>query len=164
MMRLIRDAGESNGMDVPRREFLDGERPDDVVIYVTDDALANPERLATRGERLDDGVVLVLPGERGRAVFESAVGMDPMNFAGTAMNTEGDVDADLAGATCPSKRDDEPEDDHGLRFVFAFAEAQNEDVGGLYAEGAVVHAYALCSCGTAYSDRWVVGDRPVPEE
>jgi hypothetical protein len=31
-------------------------------------------------------------------------------------------------------------------------------VGGVYAEGDVVHAYAQCACGTAYSDRWVVDD------
>jgi hypothetical protein len=31
-------------------------------------------------------------------------------------------------------------------------------VGGLYAEGAVVHAYAHCECGTSYSDRWVVDE------
>ena len=151
-------------MEVPRREFLDGERPEDVVIYVTDDALSNPERLATRGERVADGVVLVLPGERGRSVFESAVGMDPMNFAGTAMDTEGDIAGDLMGATCPSSHDDEPAADHALRFIFAFAEEENQEVGGLYGEGDVVHAYALCSCGTSYSDRWVVGDRPVDED
>ncbi|WP_214676352.1 DUF5807 family protein, partial [Escherichia coli] len=40
----------------------------------------------------------------------------------------------------------------------AFAEAQNEEVGGIYAEGDVIHAYAKSSEGAAFSDRWVVDD------
>ncbi len=45
-----------------------------------------------------------------------------------------------------------------MKFIFSFAEAQNEEVGGIYEEGDVVHAYAKCTCGTTYSDRWVVDD------
>jgi hypothetical protein len=32
-------------------------------------------------------------------------------------------------------------------------------VGDIYAEGDVIHGYVSCSCGTAYSDKWVVGER-----
>lgn len=146
-------------MDPQRRRFLDGERPDDVLVYVSADAVEDPDRLATRGERVDDGVVLVLDAERGREVFSSATGIDPMDLASAAMGTEGDIADDLAGADCPTRHPDEPDADHVTRLVFAFAEERNEEVGGLYAEGDVIHAYALCSCGTAFSDRWVAGDR-----
>ena len=47
-------------------------------------------------------------------------------------------------------------DDHDVRFVFAFVEDQNDSVGGLYADGDVMHAYAACDCGTTYSEKWVV--------
>jgi hypothetical protein len=120
------------------------------------DAGESAELLAEYGEHVDGGVALVLAGERGRGVFSTAVGVDPMDFAGTAMGTEGDVDADLTGGTCPHAGDG---DDHELRFLFAFVEAENEEVGGLYAEGPVVHAYAACTCGETYSDRWVAGTR-----
>ncbi|WP_254542817.1 DUF5807 family protein [Halomarina pelagica] len=151
-------------MDTARREFLAGERPDDVLMFLADEAVANPDGLLSIGEATDRGVVLVVPGDRGRSAFESAVGVDPMNFAGAAMGTEGEIAPDLAAGDCPSAHPDEPGEDHRVRFVFAFAEAANPEVGGLYAEGDVIHAYAACTCGTTYSDRWVAGDRPVPDE
>jgi len=103
-------------------------------------------------------VRLVLDGETGRSAFQAGTGMDAMEFAQSAMGTEGTIDRTLDGGDCPfaEKR---PDEDHGVRFVFAFAEGQNEEVGGLYAEGDVVHAYAHCTCGGNYSDKWIVGDR-----
>ncbi|MFC6836955.1 DUF5807 family protein [Halomarina ordinaria] len=151
-------------MNAARREFLAGERPDDVLMFLADEAVTNPDALLSIGEATDRGVVLVVPGENGRAAFESAVGTDPMTFAGSAMGTDGTVAPDCTDGECPSAHADEPAEDHRVRFVFAFAEERNEEVGGLYAEGEVVHAYAACSCGTTYSDRWVAGDRPIPEE
>ncbi|MFW6382849.1 MAG: DUF5807 family protein, partial [Haloferacaceae archaeon] len=69
--------------------------------------------------------------------------------------TEGLIDADLTGGTCPEEASG---GEHTPRFVFAFAEERNEEVGGIYAEGDVIHAYAHCECGTSYSDKWVVED------
>jgi hypothetical protein len=146
-------------------EFLAGERPDDVALYLSGSFLEADSRLREVGEETADGVVLVVDGEAGRNAFAAGTGMDAMEFAQTAMGTEGDVHADLSGGTCPEASEaDAGEDDEGAsgdheaEFVFAFAEEQNEEVGGLYAEGAVVHAYAQCECGTAYSDRWVVNE------
>ena len=76
--------------------------------------------------------------------------MDAMQFAKEAMDTEGEIDRDLGGGT--------PPDGGAVQFVFAFAEARNEEVGGLYADGDVIHAYAYSTEGTAFSDRWVVAD------
>ena len=143
----------SGGNTTARYEsFLAGDRPDDVLVYLEEEGVGSVEDLLEIGTRVDDGVVLVLPGDDGRAAFESATGLDPMAFAGAAMDTDGDVADDCSGGTCPA--DDGA--DHHARFVFAFAEAQNEAVGDLYAEGDVMHAYAACDCGTTYSDRWVV--------
>ena len=141
-----------------RTEFLAGERPDDVLFFLHEDAVSNPGALADYAETVADGHVLVLPGEDGRSAFQSATGIDPMGLAQAAMGTEGDIDDDLTGAICPVA-DEEPEENHTTKFVFAFAEAQNEEVGGLYAEGDVVHAYAVCACGESYSQKWVVGER-----
>lgn len=133
-----------------REAFLAGRRPADVHIYLHEDVVSNPSALATHGELVDDGVVLVLDGEQARGVFQETTGIDPMALAGDARATEGDVDRDCAGATCPvGGRDHQP------RLIFAFAEGQNESAGGLYAEGPVVHAYVACGCGERYSDRWV---------
>jgi hypothetical protein len=144
-------------MDVQRArdEFLAGDRPDEVVMYLADET-TDGSGLADHGLTTDEGVLLVLPGERGREAFSAGTGVDAMTFAGQAMGTEGEVATTLDGGTCP---DDEGDDAHTLRFLLAFAEEQNEEVGGQYAEGAVVHAYAQCSCGVAYSDRWTVGER-----
>jgi hypothetical protein len=149
----VTDAAEST-----REQFLRGERPDDVLIYLPDRSVSNPESLADHGERVDDGTVLVLPGEQGRSAFQQATGVDPMTFAQRAMQTDGDIDRDCTGATCPKAAPDEDSKDHRPRFVFAFAEAQNEEVGGLYAEGPVVHAYVHCECDAAFSDRWVASE------
>jgi hypothetical protein len=106
-------------------------------------------------------------------VFQEAAGIDPMAFARDAAGTEGDVAADLTGATCPEVPEDGADgenideeadvddvaDTHDVRFIFSFAEAENAEAGGLYAEGDVVHAYVSCACGTSYSDRWVAGSR-----
>jgi hypothetical protein len=146
-----------------RSEFLAGERPDDVAFFLQEDAVENIGALEDYAETVDDGVVLVLPGEQGRSAFQKAAGVDPMQLAQQAMGTEGTIAADLSGGFCPAE-DDEPEEEHTVRFVFAFAEAQNEEAGGIYAEGDVVHAYAVCNCGERYSDKWVVGDRDLPEE
>jgi hypothetical protein len=135
--------------------FLRGERPDDILIYLHEEGVGSIEELAEIGIRVDDGVVLVLPGEEGRAAFQRATGLDAMDFAGMAMDTPGEIDDDCTGGSCP---DADGSGDHHARFVFAFVEAQNEDVGGIYAEGDVRHGYAACACGTTYSEKAVLED------
>jgi len=137
----------------PREEFLAGDRPDEVAFYLHEEGIGDVGDLADVGERIEEGVVLVLPGEEGRAAFQRATSLDPMDFAGMAMDTDGDVDRDLTGGDCPSRE----ETDHYAKFVFAFAEEQKDEVEGLYQEGDVVHAYAACACGTTYSDKWLAG-------
>jgi hypothetical protein len=137
-----------------RTEFLAGERPDDVAFFLSDAFVDDPEALAGHGEVVDDGVVVVVDGETGRGAFQSAAGIDPMQFSREAMDVESHVDRDLTGGDCPAGEGE----DHRVAFVFAFSEAHNEEVGGLYAEGDVVHAYARCLCGESYSDRWVAED------
>lgn len=130
-------------------EFLAGDRLDDVALFLTHEYLDSEGKLANYGEEVDDGVVLVVEGEQGRRMFASGTGMDAMEFAKQAMDVEGRIDRDLGGG--------DPPDGGDVQFVFAFAEAENEEVGGLYADGDVIHAYAYSSDGTAFSDRWVVG-------
>ncbi|USZ69492.1 DUF5807 family protein [Halorussus salilacus] len=135
-----------------RDEFLAGERPEDVALYLADSFVdGDGEGLAKHGEAVENGTVLVVEGEQGRSVFNTATGMDAMGFAKQAMGTEGTIDRGLAGGECPDC-------DGEVRFVFAFAEEQNEDVGGLYAEGSVIHAYAHCECGTSFAEKWVADD------
>jgi hypothetical protein len=134
-----------------RDEFLAGERTDDIALFLAD-SFVSGDSLAEYGESIPGGTLLVVSGETGRSVFEKATGMDAMDFAKRAMGTDGEIAPNLAGGDCP-------EDDHDVEFVFAFAEAQNEEVGGLYAEGDVIHAYAYCECGTAYSQKWIAGER-----
>jgi hypothetical protein len=129
------------------------------LIYLADDAVSNPGALETHGERADGGTVLVLPGDRARDVFGRAAGIDPMALAREAMDTEGEVWRDCTGGVCPAREEDGGGSAHRARLVFAFAEAQNEDVGGLYAEGSVIHAYVACACGERYSEKWVAGER-----
>ena len=137
--------------------FLAGERPGDVAIYLSAAHLQNAEALGEHAQRVEGGYVLVLPGERGRRLFPKVAGDAPMEFAQEATKREGPVDRDLAGGTCPDADDDAAS--HAVRFVLAFAQEQTEDVGGPYEEGDVIHAYAQCACGTAYSDRWLVGEK-----
>ena len=140
-------------------EFLAGDRLDDVVFYVSDDYLDDDSRLREVGTETDGGVRLILDGETGRSAFQAGTGMDAMEFAKEAMGTEGTISRSLDGGECPLADADDSDEEHRVRFVFAFAEAQNEDVGGLYAEGDVVHAYAHCTCGGSYSHKWIVGER-----
>ncbi|WP_017343742.1 DUF5807 family protein [Halorubrum sp. T3] len=141
-------------------EFLAGERLDDVVFYLSDAYLDDDSRLRQVGEETAGGVRLILDGETGRSAFQAGTGMGAMEFAKTAMDAEGEVARSLDGGACPFASDDDADDDpHEIQFIFAFAEAQNEEVGGLYAEGDVVHAYAHCTCGESYSHKWVIGDR-----
>jgi hypothetical protein len=143
-----------------REAFLDGDRPEDVAFFLHEAAVSGIDALAEQGERTDDGVVLVVPGDTGRNAFQSATGIDPMAFAQEAMGTDGEVAPDLTGGVCPeSDSDDVNAEGHEVRLVFAFAEEQNEEVGDIYAEGDVIHAYVTCACGAKYSDRWVAGER-----
>ena len=142
-----------------RSEFLAGERPEDVVLFLAEGMVDGPEKLEEYGERTDDGLVLVMDGEMGRRVFKTATEMDAMTFAGKAMGTEGEIDPDLSGAICPKRDEIEDEHDHRTRFVFAFLEEQQTSMDGLVAEGDTVFAYAHCTCGAAYSDRWHAGER-----
>lgn len=134
-------------------EFIAGERPEDVAIYLAEDVVDDLGKLADYGEETDAGIVLVVPGESGRNAFSKVAGKDAMAFAKEAMGEEGEIDADLAGGACPACGSDDG------RFTFAFSEEKNEEVGGIYAKGDVIHAYAQCPCGTAFSDRWVAGER-----
>ncbi|EJN58408.1 DUF5807 family protein [Halogranum rubrum] len=137
-------------------EFLAGERIDDVALFLTHEYLDEEGKIANYGQEVDNGIVLVVPGDDGRGMFAAGTGMDAMDFAQGAMGQRGSIDADLGGGECPEAASDE---NHNVKFVFTFAEEQNEEVGGLYEEGDVIHAYAQCECGTAYSDRWVVGEK-----
>ena len=139
-----------------REEFLAGDRPEDVFMYFTETAVDDVDTLAAHGERVDGGVVLVVDGDSGRSAFQSATGVDPMGFAKRAMGSEGEVFTDCTGGVCPADDGDEP---HEARFVFAFAEEQNEEVEGIYTEGDVIHAYVSCSCGEAYSEKWLAGEK-----
>jgi len=138
-------------MATAREAFLAGDRPADVHVFLHEEAVSDVEALADHGDRVANGVVLVLDGEQARGVFQRSTGIDPMELARQAMDTDGDVDPDCTGGTCPAAGGGK----HRARFVFAFAEEQNEEAGGLYAEGPVIHAYVSCSCGESYSDRWV---------
>ncbi|PSQ19292.1 hypothetical protein BRD00_03040 [Halobacteriales archaeon QS_8_69_26] len=144
-------------MNDKRSAFLAAERPDDVAIYLSDEAVDDPERLRSHGEPVAGGVVLVLDGERGRSVFQTATGVGAMAFAREAMDRDGRVRADLTGGDCPAAGEDDAA--HAARIVFAFVERQQPDDDDRYGEGDVVHAYARCSCGEAYSDWWHAGDR-----
>ncbi|MFB6075399.1 MAG: DUF5807 family protein [Haloarculaceae archaeon] len=135
-------------------EFLAAERPDEVAFFLRADAVDDVSALAEHAEQVGDGVVLVVPGDSGRSAFQSATGIDPMALARQAMENEGEIDLAAGEGVCPNEGDG---DDHAPTFLFAFAEAQNEEVGGIYAEGDVIHAYAVCECGEYYSDKWVVG-------
>jgi len=141
-----------------RAAFLAGERPDDVFMYFHEGSLSDIDALAGHGQRVDDGIVLVVEGDSGRSAFERATGIDPMAFAKRAMSTDGEVDPDCTGGTCPED-DEDGTDGHRAKFVFAFAQAQNEDVDGIYQEGDVIHAYVSCTCGAAYSQKWLAGER-----
>lgn len=136
-------------------EFLAGERLEDVALYLAEDQLDEAGKLAEVGEERDDGVVLVVPGEKGRQMFSAGTGMDAMEFAKEAMGEAGTIRPDLSGGDCPAGGGA----DHEVQFIFAFAEAENPEVGGMYADGDVIHAYAQCACGEAYSEKWVVGSR-----
>jgi hypothetical protein len=140
-------------MTTDRAAFLDGERPSDVHIFLHEDSVNDVTSLEPHGEPVENGIVLVMDGKRARDVFQSATGIDPMELAQDAMGTAGEVASDCAAATCPNEGDS---DDHIPKFIFTFAEAQNEDVGGLYADGPVIHAYVACTCGARYSDKWSV--------
>ncbi|MFB6147240.1 MAG: DUF5807 family protein [Halobacteriaceae archaeon] len=137
-----------------RAAYLAGERPGDVALYVPDRTVDDPSTLADHddADRLADGSLLVVDGERGRRVLARLVGGDPMEFAQEAGRAESPVARDLTGGTCPEAGQDE---DHAVRFVFSFAEAHHPEDDGIYAEGPVIHAYARCTCDAAYSDRWV---------
>jgi len=138
--------------------FLAGDRLDDVAIYVADTVFDGDHPLSTAGIAVDGGVVVVVAGETGREAFADSTGLDPMAFAKQAMDRTGEIDDRLAGGVCPDAGDTDAEattDDHHIEFSFAFAEAENQEVGGLYAEGDVIHAYAHCSCGTDFSQKWV---------
>jgi hypothetical protein len=130
--------------------FLAGERLDDVALFLPEENLDEGGRLAELGDPVEGGVVLVVDGETGRNVFNAGTGLDLMDFARGAMTVDGYVERDLTGG-------DPPDDGDGVEFVFAFVEAENEEVGDIYAEGDVVHAYAKSTGGAAFSDRWVVG-------
>jgi hypothetical protein len=136
-----------------REQFLAGERPDDLALFLAESYLTDPDAVGGHAERVEDGVVLVVDGERGRELFGRVTGVGAMEFAQQA-GREGHVERDLAGGECPEDGDG---GEHHVEFVLAFAQEQNREAGGLYAEGDVVHAYAYCACGEAYSERWVAG-------
>jgi hypothetical protein len=137
-------------------EFLAGDRLEDVALYLAEEQLDEAGKLAQVGDQQENGgVVLVVPGDQGRKMFSAGTGTDAMAFAKDAMGEAGSVDRNLAGGECPAGDGA----DHEVQFTFAFAEAENPEVGGMYADGDVIHAYAQCACGAAYSEKWVVGSR-----
>ena len=159
-----------------RAGLLAGDRCEEGVLYCRGVFWDADPRLRDVGTETDDGVRLVLDGETGRDAFAAGTGMDAMSFAGDAMGTSGVIARSLDAGVCPDAdadagaasdaaagtSADAAAEDHAVRFLLAFAEAQNEAVGGRYADGDVIHAYAHCACGARYADRWVVGERDDP--
>ena len=135
--------------------FLDGERPDDVAIYIHDEQIGDMQALTEVAVRVETGVVLVVDGERGQRAFEQLSGVAAMEFAGAAMDTDGQLAHDLTGGRCP-----QPGASHSVGLLLAFAEEQHPEMDGIHGEGAVIHAYAACRCGERYSDRWLADDEP----
>lgn len=133
-----------------RSAFLAGDHPDAVAIYLADAVLDAPDTLAQYSEQTEEGQLLVIDGDTGRRVFKTATGTDAMAFAKQAMANDGTINRDLGGGTCPDCGEDT------VHILLAFVEEQNEAVGGLYAEGDVLHAYAKCACGTNYSEKWTL--------
>lgn len=139
----------------PYEAFRSGDRPDHVFIFLSESAIEDAPTTPGTGEELDGGRGYVLRGTAGRTAFADATRTDVMAFARAAMDAEGTIEPTLERGTCPACGSSSTP-----IYLFAFAEEQNEAVGGRYAEGAVVHAYARCPCGTDYSDRWVVDSDP----
>ena len=138
--------------------YLTGDRLDDVAIFISEAFMNDNMMIANYGEDVEGGVVLVVDGEEGRSAFSQGTGIDPMEFAGAAMGQEGEINPDLSGGVCPLA-DEKPDEEHTIEFVFSFVEAQNTEVGGMYADGDVIHAYAHCSCGANFSHKWIAGSR-----
>lgn len=136
-------------------EFLAGDRTEDVAFFLHEEGVGDVDALADIGIRTDEGVVLVLPGDEGQGAFQRATSLDPMDFAGMAMETEGEVARDLTGGTCPAGDGE----GHYAKFVFAFAEEHHPEMQGLYAEGDVIHGYVACACGETYSEKWLAGEQ-----
>jgi hypothetical protein len=135
--------------------FLKGDRPDDVAFYLHQEGVGNIDALGEIGIQTDKGVVLVLPGDEGRSAFQRVTSLDPMDFAGIAMQNQGSVARDLTDGVCPAGTNHE----HYAKFVFAFAEEHHPEMDGLYAEGDVIHGYAACACGETYAEKWVADGR-----
>ncbi len=152
--KLSRKAWRSNVTG--RASFLSGDRPDDVALFLSASIVDEPESLLEYGERIEGGVLLVVDGDRGRRAFQAATGSDALSFASEARQHDGTVERTLSGGECPHADGDD--ESHEVAFIFAFAEEKNPEVGGIYAAGDVIHAYAKCSCGTSYADRWVIED------
>lgn len=130
--------------------FTAGDRPADIAVYVADSVVDRPDRLGAVGTRVADGTVIVLPGDKGKAVFERTIGESAMDFAGRAMQHSGVITRTLDGGQCPDCSAD------AVELLLAFVEEAHPEVGGRYADGPVLHAYARCRCGTHYSDSWSV--------
>jgi hypothetical protein len=137
-----------------RESFLRGDRHEDVVLFLADGTL-DADTLSHLTNPVDNGDILIINGEDGRQAFEAATGIEAMSFAQTAMETRGHITRKLTGGECPKRTVDA--DTHETEFIFAFSEPQNDAVGGLYSRGDVVHAYAHCTCGCNYADKWVIG-------
>ena len=138
--------------------FLAGERPDDVAFFLHEDTVENIGALDDYAESVEDGIILVLPGDQGRDAFQKAAGLDPMALSQRAAKTDGTIDPDLTGGICPAA-EDEPEENHTAKVVFSFVQEQTPEADGIYTEGDVIHGYAVCTCGEAYSQKWLVGER-----
>ncbi|MWV63722.1 hypothetical protein GRS48_02625 [Halorubrum sp. JWXQ-INN 858] len=146
----LRNVGEETDRGV--RLILDGETGRSAFQAGTGMGAMEFAQTATRTEgriarSLDDGECPFVDAEDATEEAEEGAEVD----AEDAESDPGDAESDAEGDAFAG--------DHEVRFVFAFAEGQNEEVGGIYAEGDVVHAYAHCACGESYSHKWVVGDR-----
>ncbi len=137
-------------------EFLAGERPEDVLFFLHEDAVSNPGALAEYADEVEDGHVLVLPGDDGRSAFQSATGIDDgTGSAGDGNRGRHRRRPDRRGLS--DRRGgagERPHDPIRLRLRRGTERGRRR----LYAEGDVVHAYAVCACGERYSDKWVVGE------
>lgn len=134
--------------------FIAGEKPKHILLYHGIGAGKLPDQAAKLAHDIEDGHVMVLPAAMAQEIADKVLIPDLSTFSERSRERGGAIESFLTAGTCPEAMDNGK--GHTLEQIFAFVQPKDELLGGIYAKGDVMHAYALCSCQTYYSDRWVV--------
>ncbi|WP_254280489.1 DUF5807 family protein [Haloarcula marina] len=139
-------------------QFIAGNRPGHIMLFQHENATSLPDDASKVAKNAAEGKMIIQPAVMARDLIDKVLVPNISQFTELSQKRQGNIEPYLTSGDCPEANSNHDED-HIIEQLFAFVQPKHNSLGGIYADGDVMHAYARCSCQVHYSDRWVIASK-----